>query len=262
MKRDFRRVLQESHHSSIVSTYNTGDLLMIQNTESQVRKRSLISHWGLIYLGEEYKGISIYQAVDSFMGEGNGTPLQCSHLENPMDGGAWWAAVHRVAESDMTEWLHFHFSLSCIGEGSGNPRQCSCLENPREGGAWWDAVCGVAQIWTQLKWLSSSSSRLLYESTLVLTLSYVKLHTLTVQLLSVFDRWRAGGVQVPFWNGLYTYEVDMLSRYVTAPSKGQASFNFMIAVTICSDFWTQENKICHCFHFSLSTCHEVTCLAY
>ena len=49
--------------------------------------------------------------------EGNGTPLQYSCLENPMDGGAWWAAVHGVA----TERLHFHFSLSCIGEGNGNP---------------------------------------------------------------------------------------------------------------------------------------------
>ena len=39
-------------------------------------------------------------------------------------------------ESDTTEWLHFHFSLSCIGEGNGNPLQCSCLENPRDGGAW------------------------------------------------------------------------------------------------------------------------------
>ena len=36
-------------------------------------------------------------------------------------------------ESDMTEWLQFHFSLSCIGEGNGNPLQCSCLENPRMG---------------------------------------------------------------------------------------------------------------------------------
>ena len=48
-------------------------------------------------------------------------------------------------ESDMTEQLHFHFSLSCIGEGNGNPLQCSCLENPRDGGAWWAAVYGVAQ---------------------------------------------------------------------------------------------------------------------
>ena len=36
-------------------------------------------------------------------------------------------------ESDTTEWLHFHFSLSCIGKGNGNPLQCSCLENPRDG---------------------------------------------------------------------------------------------------------------------------------
>ena len=63
--------------------------------------------------------------------------------------------------SDTTEWLHFHFSLSCIGEGNGNPLQCSCLENPRDGGAWWATVYGVAQSRTRLKRLSSSSSVLL-----------------------------------------------------------------------------------------------------
>ena len=46
-------------------------------------------------------------------GEGNGTPLQHSCLENPMDGGAWWAVVHGVAESqtrlsDFTFTFHFH----------------------------------------------------------------------------------------------------------------------------------------------------------
>ena len=56
----------------------------------------------------------------------------------------------------MTEWLRFHFSLSCIGEGNGNPLQCSCLENPRDWGAWWAAVSGVAQSRTRLKWLSSN----------------------------------------------------------------------------------------------------------
>ena len=61
-------------------------------------------------------------------------------------------------ESDTTEWLHFHFSLSCPGEGNGNPLQCSCLENPRDGGTWWAAVYGVAQSRTWLKRLSSSSS--------------------------------------------------------------------------------------------------------
>ena len=58
----------------------------------------------------------------------------------PMDGGAWWAAVHGVAKSH------------------GNPLQCSCLENPGDGGASWAAVYGVAQSPTWLKRLSSSSS--------------------------------------------------------------------------------------------------------
>ena len=61
-------------------------------------------------------------------------------------------------ESDTTERLHFHFSLSCIGERNGNPLQCSCLENPRDGGAWWAAIYGVAQSQTRLKQLSSSTS--------------------------------------------------------------------------------------------------------
>ena len=60
--------------------------------------------------------------------------------------------------SDMTEQLHFHFSLSCIGEGNGNLLQCSCLENPRDRGAWWAVGYGVAQSRTRLKRFSSSSS--------------------------------------------------------------------------------------------------------
>ena len=47
---------------------------------------------------------------------------------------------------------------TCTGEGNGNPLQYSCLENPRDRGAWWATVYGVAQGWTRLKWLSSSSS--------------------------------------------------------------------------------------------------------
>ena len=60
-------------------------------------------------------------------------------------------------ESDTTEWLPFHFSLSCIGAGNGNPLQCYCLENPRDRGACWASVCGVAQGRTRLTRLSSSS---------------------------------------------------------------------------------------------------------
>ena len=62
-------------------------------------------------------------------------------------------------ESNTTEPLPFHFSLSCVGEGNGNPLQCSCLENPRDGEAWWAAVYGVAQSWTRLKRLSTHAYR-------------------------------------------------------------------------------------------------------
>ena len=61
-------------------------------------------------------------------------------------------------KSEVTERLHFHFSLSRIGEGNGNPLHGSCLENPRDSRAWWAAVYGVAQSRTRLKRLSNSSS--------------------------------------------------------------------------------------------------------
>ena len=65
-----------------------------------------------------------------------------------------WSLVGRSPwghkESDTTERLPFHFSLSCIGEGNSNPLQCSCLENPRDGKAWWAAIYGVTQSWTRL----------------------------------------------------------------------------------------------------------------
>ena len=67
--------------------------------------------------------------------------LQYSCLENPMDRGVWWAAVHGVTKS----WTQLsNFTLN------GSPLQCSCLENPRDGGAWWAAIYGVAQSQTRL----------------------------------------------------------------------------------------------------------------
>ena len=80
-----------------------------------------------------------------------------SHGRRSLVGCSPWGRQ----ESDMTEWLHFQFSLSCTGEGNGNPLQCSCLENPRDGGAWWAAVHGVAQSRTWLKQLSSSNAIIL-----------------------------------------------------------------------------------------------------
>ena len=69
-------------------------------------------------------------------------------------GGLLSMASHRSRTRLKPLSMH-----ACIGEGNGNPFQCSCLENPRDRGAWWAAVYGVAQSWTQLKRLSSSSSK-------------------------------------------------------------------------------------------------------
>ena len=119
-----------------------------------------------------------------FPGEGNGDPLQYSCLENPTDGGAWWATVHGVAKSwtrlsDLTFTFTFHqLSLSSQvvqwsrirlsvqqmektqvqslgpeelpGEGNGNPLQYSCLENPIDRGSWRATVHGAAKSWTLL----------------------------------------------------------------------------------------------------------------
>ena len=78
-----------------------------------------------------------------FLAKGIGwlDPLQYSCLENPVDRGAWWAALHGVAQSRTgLKRLSMH---ACIGEGNGNPFQYSCLENPRDEGAWLAAVYGV-----------------------------------------------------------------------------------------------------------------------
>ena len=78
------------------------------------------------------------------------TPLQYSCLENPMDGGAWWAAVHGVVKSqvrlsDFTFTFNFH-SLEKEME-----THSSVLAWRVPGmGAWWATIYGVTQSWTQL----------------------------------------------------------------------------------------------------------------
>ena len=96
-----------------------------------------------------YHSFLIHSSADGHLGCLPGK----SHGQRSLEGCNPWGRWG----SDMTERLHFHFSLSCIGEGNGNPLQCSCLENPGDGGAWWVAIYGVAQSRTWLKWLSSSS---------------------------------------------------------------------------------------------------------
>ena len=88
-------------------------------------------------------GKANYGQVREGIGEGNGNLLQYACLENSVDGGAWWAAVHGVSQNrTQLKRLSMH---TCIGEGNGNPLQYFCLEIPRDRGAWWAAVCGVAQ---------------------------------------------------------------------------------------------------------------------
>ena len=127
-----------------------------------------------------------------------GTPLQYSCLGNPMDGGAWWAAVYgvtqsrtrlkRLSSSSSSMWLlqNRHSVTGSWGEGNGNPLQCFCLENPRDGKAWWAAVYGVAQSRTRLKRLSSSSSGIFC----VLHILMLFLEFLLLLLLSRFSRVR------------------------------------------------------------------------
>ena len=86
-----------------------------------------------------------------YPGEGNGTPLQYSCLENPMDRGAWWTAVHGVAKSrtrlsDFTFTFHFH----ALEKEMATTPVFLPGESQRQG-AWWAAVYGVAQSWTRLK---------------------------------------------------------------------------------------------------------------
>ena len=85
----------------------------------------------------------------SWIGEGNGNPLQCSCLENPRDGGAWWAAVYGVTQS-RTGLKRLSSCISIFGGSNGTPLQSPRLENPMDGGTWWAAVHGVAKSRTRL----------------------------------------------------------------------------------------------------------------
>ena len=80
------------------------------------------------------------------IGEGSGTPLQYSCLENPRDRGTWWAAVHRVAKS-RTRLSNFTFTFHCHALEKEMATHSSVLawRIPGMVGAWWAAVYGVAQ---------------------------------------------------------------------------------------------------------------------
>ena len=109
-------------------------------------------------------------------GEGNGNPLQCSCLENPWDGGAWWAAVYGVTQSGTRlKWLSIAMSVKNLpasagdmssipglgrspGGGNGNPFQYFCLGYPMDRGAWWATVHGVSKDSEMAEWLNNNVS--------------------------------------------------------------------------------------------------------
>ena len=110
-------------------------MLVVKNllfNAGEVREADLIPGWGRspgqstwqpipIFLSRESRGQRILEGYGPYghkeldttsdlVGEGNGTPLQYSCLENPMDGGAWWAPVHGVTKS-RTRLSNFTFTL-------------------------------------------------------------------------------------------------------------------------------------------------------
>ena len=138
-----------------VSIVSSSICLEVMGLDTFILKYTLTS------INSTTKSFVLHLSHTYWRGQWHPTPVFLpgkSHGRRSLVGCSLWGH----SESDTTERLHFHFSLSCIGEGNGNPLQCSCLENPRDSGAWWAAVSGVTQSWTRLKRLSSSSSYTYY----------------------------------------------------------------------------------------------------
>ena len=106
-------------------------------------------------LGKKKVCIYIYIYIYIYIREGDGTPLQYSCLENPMDGGAWWAAVHGVTKSwtrlsNFTFTFHFH----ALEKEMATHSSALAWRIPGTGGVWWAPVYRVTQSRTRLKRLS------------------------------------------------------------------------------------------------------------
>ena len=121
---------------------------------------SVIKSVHLIHLRQHKKNGTTDIFIWSYLllGEGNGTPLQCSCLENPMDGGAWWAAVHGVATSrtwlsNFTFTFHFHALekkmathssvLAWRIPGTGEPGGLPSMGSHRVGHNWSDLAAAA-----------------------------------------------------------------------------------------------------------------------
>ena len=115
--------------------------------------------------------------IKSISREGNGNPLQYSWLENPMDGGAWWAAVHGVAKSrarlsDFTFTFYFHALekemathssvLAWRIPGTEEPSGLPSMGSHRVGHDWRDLAAAAEAMQPQKRRSSSSSDSIIY----------------------------------------------------------------------------------------------------
>ena len=111
-----------------------------------------------IFSQHNHKKISYSTSPCIHLGEGNGTPLQYSCLEDPMDRGAWWAAVHGVTRSQtQLSDFNFTFHFHALEKEMATHSSVLAWRIPGTGELGGLPVSGVAQSWTQLKQLSSSS---------------------------------------------------------------------------------------------------------
>ena len=130
----------------LVRIWRSGNPCILLCTVYSVQCKLVHSH------GKQHEGFSkklkIELPYDPEFGEGNGTPLQYSCLENPMDGGTWWAAVCGIAKSrtrlnDFTFTFHFPASekemathssvLAWRIPGTGEPRGLPSMGSHRDG---------------------------------------------------------------------------------------------------------------------------------
>ena len=125
------------------------------------RRRKIRDYGSMEAVGRVYQGVCDWQCPVSSTGEGDGTPLQSSCLENPMDRGAWWAAVHGVTKSrtwlsDFTFTFHFHalekemathsIVLAWRIPGTGEPGGLLSLGSYRVRHDWSDLAAGSAAV--------------------------------------------------------------------------------------------------------------------
>ena len=128
------------------------------NTQPKFSSPHFSFSFGAHFCASVVLQIPIFNITYCYRGRGNGTALQYSCLENPMDGGAWWAAVHEVAKSrtwlsDFPFTFHFHALDKEMGyssvlawriPGTGEPRGLPSMGSHRVGHDWSDSAAAAA----------------------------------------------------------------------------------------------------------------------